>query len=226
MTADQQEIPFLKFISGAQALGYEAAQDGAPLMGLDSGFAMRPNEQPYSIMAFSSVPKQERMTISQEFALPASAVRVFVPSGMKVKGEGIAAESTQDIQGSAYEMYTANNIKPGASLTFEVSGSPVSTETTGAETAKPNTLVYGAIAAGFALILAGGWTYWRDRNRAQDEDEEEEEEAEDEEDEFESSEEVLDAILALDDLHRAKKISEDAYHNRRTELKDALKGLM
>ena len=44
--------------------------------------------------------------------------------------------------------------------------------------------------------------------------------------EFESSEKVLDAIIALDDLHRAKKISGEAYQKRRAELKDTLRGMM
>ena len=35
--------------------------------------------------------------------------------------------------------------------------------------------------------------------------------------------EILDAILTLDDLHRAKKISDEAYHKRRAELKGMLK---
>jgi hypothetical protein len=33
----------------------------------------------------------------------------------------------------------------------------------------------------------------------------------------------MDAILALDDLHRAGKISDQAYQRRRTELKDIIK---
>ena len=40
---------------------------------------------------------------------------------------------------------------------------------------------------------------------------------------FESTDEVMDAILALDDLHRAGKISDQAYQNRRNELKDIIK---
>ncbi len=49
----------------------------------------------------------------------------------------------------------------------------------------------------------------------------------DEEDhEFESSEDVMDAIVALDDLHRAGKISDEAYQKRRAELKEILKGMM
>jgi hypothetical protein len=35
----------------------------------------------------------------------------------------------------------------------------------------------------------------------------------------------MDAIIALDDLHRAKKIPDEAYHLRREELKERLKEL-
>ena len=40
---------------------------------------------------------------------------------------------------------------------------------------------------------------------------------------FNSADEVMDAILALDDLHRAGKIRDDAYQTRRTDLKTILK---
>jgi hypothetical protein len=79
----------------------------------------------------------------------------------------------------------------------------------------------GAGALGIALILAGAWMYLRDRNRDGDSNGEE-----DIENEFESSDDVIDAIIALDDLHRAKKISDEAYQKRRAELKDILKGKM
>ncbi len=73
-------------------------------------------------------------------------------------------------------------------------------------------------ALGFVLILAGVWMYLRDRNRPADELDEEEEE-----DEFDNEEEILDAIIALDDLHRSGKIPDEAYQPRRAELKARLK---
>ena len=79
----------------------------------------------------------------------------------------------------------------------------------------------GAGALGIALILAGAWMYLRDRNRAQEANGEQ-----DEADEFEASDDVIDAIIALDDLHRAKKISDQGYQKRRAELKEILKGKM
>ena len=225
--SEKQEIPFLKFLSNAEGLGYEAVQDSAPFTSLDNGFAMTPNEKPYGILAFSSVAKQKETTITQEFVLPASVVRIFVPDGMEAQGDNITFDSAQNIQGAVYQGYVANNIKAGGSITFNVTGTPkvapaAETSTTTSPSNKP--LLIGAGALGSLLILAGIWMYWRDRKQAQtiaDEDE-----AEEDEEKFGTSEEVMDAIIALDDLHRAKKISDQAYQKRRAELKEILKEMM
>ena len=223
--AEQQEIPFLKFPGGSEGIGYEAVQDSAPFISMDSGFALAPNAQPYGILAFSSVAKQEETTVTQEFSLPASVVRIFIPDGMDVKGDNITADSPQDIQGVVYQSYLANDIKAGGALTFKLTGAPKVAEATDTNTttSSNNTILIGAGGLGLALIVAGVWMYWRDRNRVQETDEEDDD---NEEEEFESPEEVMDAILALDDLYRARKISEEAYQKRRTELKEILKEMM
>jgi hypothetical protein len=74
----------------------------------------------------------------------------------------------------------------------------------------------GGAALGLALVLAGVYLYARDRRVHA---------AEDGAAEFESSDEVLDAILALDDLRRAGKLPDEAYQKRRNELKDILRKL-
>jgi len=220
---DKQEIPFLKFLTGAQGLGYEASQDSAPFISTNEGFAMAPNDKAYSILAFSSVTKQKEITITQELVLPATAISIFVPDGMAVKGDKITADSSQDVSGNKYQSYIANDFKAGDKLTFTLTGTPKATDTTGTTTpsSKNNTLLIGAGGLGLALILAGAWMYYRDRKQALEEDDDD-----DDEEEFESSDEVMDAIIALDDLHRAKKISEESYQKRRTELKEILKGMM
>jgi bacterioferritin (cytochrome b1) len=65
--------------------------------------------------------------------------------------------------------------------------------------------------------------YLRDRRGTEETEDEEEDEAEEE---FESADDVTDAIIALDDLYRAKKISNEAYQKRRAELKDILRDMM
>jgi hypothetical protein len=220
---EQQEIPFLKFPNDATGLGYEAVQDSAPFISTDDGFAMTPREQPYGILAYSTVQKQTETTITQEFALPVALVRIFVPDGMKVTGEALTPEETEDIQGTLYRSYKALNFQAGEGLTFELSGTPSGAETGTAAAASNNMLLMGAIGLGALLIGAGAWMYLRDRKHIKAElDDEDDEDAP----EFESSEEVLDAIIALDDLQRAKKISGEAYQKRRAELKDTLRGMM
>jgi mannitol-1-phosphate/altronate dehydrogenase len=128
-----------------------------------------------------------------------------------------------------YQSYVANDLKAGDALTFTVSGTPKAAEATDtdATASSNNTLLIAAGGLGIGLILVGAWMYYRDRKRTQEDEEEDDDDDEnDEEAEFGSSEEVMDAILALDDLHRAKKIAEDAYQKRRAELKEILKGMM
>jgi hypothetical protein len=116
-----------------------------------------------------------------------------------------------------------DGVSAGEKVKLAVSGTPKEAATASApqEVSSNKNLLIGAGALGVALILAGAWMYLRDRNRAEDTDGET-----DEADAFESSEDVIDAIIALDDLHRARKISEEAYQKRRAELKEILKGKM
>ena len=218
---DMQEIPFLKFpVGDAQGIGYEALQDSAPFVSTADGFAMLPNTLPYGIISFSSVENRKEISISQPLVLPVSVVRVLVPEGMEVEGNQLTPDVPEDIQGQVYQAYFASETQAGDVLTFTITGTP-NTASTPTDTTSPNSsLLIGAGGLGIALLLVGAWMYFRDKSATDDEYDD------DEEDEFESAEDVMDAIIALDDLHRAKKISESAYQRRRAELKDILKELV
>jgi hypothetical protein len=217
---NSQEIPFLKFPVGATGMGYEAMQNSAPLTSTADGFALPPNETPYGILAYASVAPDKKITLSQPITLPVSVVRVFVPEGMEAAGDQITVDSIQDVQGKKYQSYLANGVQAGESLTINISGTPKDATTTpAASPSTNNALLIGAGGLGIAMLLAGAWMYLR--GRTQNDDEEEVDEPE-----FESAEDAMDAIIALDDLHRAKKISDDAYQKRRAELKEILKGMM
>ena len=87
-------------------------------------------------------------------------------------------------------------------------------------------LVIGALALGFALVLAGGWLYLRTRNGkpagdGQDMDEQLFDDGEDEDVDM-----LLDAILALDDQYKSGELLEEAYLKRRAELKAQIKEKM
>ena len=220
------EVPFLKAPAGATNVGYEQMQDSEKFMQTQNGFAIPPSENPYGLIAFASVPQVKNFEFSQEFVLPVATMTVFVPEGVTAKNAKLSDLGMQTIQGSNFQIYELSGVNAGEKITLTIAGTPKepsgasSASTTGTVTSNQNLLI-GAGALGIALILAGGWMYLRDRNRGEETNGEE-----DTADEFESSEDVIDAIIALDDLHRAKKISDEAYQKRRAELKDILKEKM
>jgi hypothetical protein len=217
------EIPFIKSPTGSSGFGYEPMQDTEPFVQTENGFAIPPSENAYGLVAFASVPKTKEFAFAQQFVLPATTVTVFVPEGVKIETDKSTDLGVQAIQDFNFQIYELGSVEAGETLKLSVSGTPketTDTSTASNATSTNQNLLIGAGALGIALILAGAWMYLRDRNRA------EEETGEAGENEFESSEDVLDAIIALDDLHRAKKISDEAYQKRRAELKEILKEKM
>ena len=211
------EVPFLKMPADAQNIGFDISQNSAPLLAAEAGFAIPPSETPYALVAFYTLPYDGKAQIVQPFALPVSSALILVPEGVKVKSDQLTEGEEQNFQGTNYRQYLGAAIKSGGTLALNLSGTPKTTGATTSADSKQNLLI-GVGALGFVLILAGVWMYLRDRNRPADELDEEEEE-----DEFDNEEEILDAIIALDDLHRSGKIPDEAYQPRRAELKARLK---
>ena len=114
-------------------------------------------------------------------------------------------------------MYATGDLPAGNTLTFRLSGTPGDPAPT---TRSNRNVVIGAGILGLALIAASAWMFMRDR-RQMDGLHHNEAEAD-----FESPEAVMDAIIALDDLHQARRISDPAYQKRRSELKEILKEMM
>ena len=217
---EKGQIPFMKPPAGASNIGYEPMQDSEAFQQTANGFAIPPSENSYGMIAYGSVPKAREFEFSQEFVLPASTVTVFVPEGITMESSQSTDLGVQAIQDFNFQIYELGSVGAGETLKLNLAGTPKDSTTASAAESSNQNLLIGAGALGVALILAGAWMYLRDRSRA------EEEAGEDEENEFENSEDVIDAIIALDDLHRAKKISEEAYQKRRAELKEVLKGKM
>jgi hypothetical protein len=137
-----------------------------------------------------------------------------VPEGIKAAGNQLTFEGAQVFQNNNYQEYSAADLKSGETLAFTMSGRAKANAGSGLDVQQG--WLIGGGALGLVLILAGIYLYVRDRRRhAMDNTETE----------FESTEDVLDAILALDDLRRAGKLPDEAYHKRRNELKDSLRKL-
>ncbi|MBI5953546.1 MAG: cytochrome c [Chloroflexi bacterium] len=213
---DAAEIPFIAFPAGAEGLGYEAAQGSAPFMEIDGGFAMPPSETPYGLIAYSSLPNAKEIPISQAALLPIEKITLLLPEGVEVEGDTLIDGGTQSMTESMnFHVYTASGLAKGETLDFTLKGKPQETAVN-PDITQNKTLLFGVGGLGVALILAGAFLFWRDRRREEEPDEEED-------GDFQDPESLMDAIIALDDLHRAGKIPDEAYQRRRGELKDALK---
>jgi mono/diheme cytochrome c family protein len=211
------EIPFIKMPEGITSQGYEASPDSAEFMPLDDGFAMPPSETPYGLIAFASVPKEDTIDIEQPVLLPVTSVMMLVPTGVTIEGEGITDNGPHEFNGGTFNMYSGEGIEANGKINFTLSGEPKSTAVN-PDLTQNQTLLIGIGTLGLALILAGAWMYWRDRKRTDEDDDDD-----DDEDELEDPDSIMDAIIALDELHRAGKMSDEAYRKRRDELKNSLK---
>jgi hypothetical protein len=124
-------------------------------------------------------------------------------------------------------MYQSNSsLKQGDTLTISLSGNANASAGAGAGAAQAgdvNPLMVGLGVFGLALIGTGTWLYFQRKTLqpAIADDAAEPVEAPINAS-GESSETILDAILALDDLHANGKLPEPAYQERRAELKSRL----
>jgi mono/diheme cytochrome c family protein len=211
---DAGGVPFIEFPAGAVGTGFEPTQNSERFTATDNGFAIPPSENAYQLIAFSSLTRSDAVDFSQAFGLPVSSITFFLPVGVEINDSRLADVGTQTIQNFTYQVYQAHPVEAGGSLDFVISGEPQE-----AATASPsnNGLLIGAAGLGIALIVAGLWMYRRDKLRETDEEPEEE---------YDAPEDVMDAIIALDDLHGKKKISEQAYRKKRAELKEILKEML
>jgi hypothetical protein len=177
---------------------------------------MPPSELPYGLISFASVPKAKEITVIQPALLTIESISLFLPEGMDADGKTLTDEGLQNLETMSFHVYSATGLQKGESVEFTISGEPSTSTTANADLTQNQTLLIGVGAFGIVLIIAGAWLYIRDRKKA-------EEELEEGDDEFEDTESVMDAIIALDDLHRSGKMSDEAYKQRRNELKNALK---
>jgi mono/diheme cytochrome c family protein len=209
-----QKVPFIEMPNNVASIGYEASPDSAPFVPLVDGFAMPPSEASYGLIAFASLPKADEIEIEQPAILPIAEVMLLLPSGVVAEGPTLTDNGPHQFDGGSFNMYTSTGIAANESISFTLLGSP------GDISVAPNilqnqTLLFGVGAFGLALIAAGVWMYLRDRNLANEHG--------DEHAGLEDREAIMDSIIALDDLHRAGKLSDEAYKTRRNELKNSLK---
>lgn len=215
----------LQFEQGAIGDRYLKTADGFA----DTG-SVAPGAQKYQIVfAFDlPLPKPglfggQKLEFTQPLSINAKAVSVLVPEGVTLSSSTFSPGGTQDMgTGGKFQVYNAVDLEAGTNLDIVASGAPQTAAQPATGANATQNIIIGVGALGAVLILAGVWLFWRERRRVDetdDEDLDDEDELEDED-----MDEILDAIVALDDQFKAGNLSEEAYQERRAQLKAKLKG--
>jgi hypothetical protein len=133
----------------------------------------------------------------------------------------------RDIEGVSYNMYNGSNLQVGEFLGMQVSGKPNFPTALGLPGTDANTtqgFVIGLAAVG--LVLIGVGVYFWVRNRDQDAGWDDVDETAADLPLSSDPDDLIDAIITLDDLYQAGEIPETAYQERRAVLKNRLKELL
>lgn len=237
--------PVVKVVlpKGYTNLQFEQGAIGDRYLKTDDGFAdttaVTPGTKKYQLVFAVDLPLPkpglfggQKLEITQPFPIKVNGLSVLAPEGVTVEGSGFTPGGQQDMgTGAKYLVFNGGSLEPGQTLQFTASGAPQSATTQPTASINPNqNIIIGVGAFGLVLIIAGIWMYLRDRQRSESSDDDDDDETdqddddEDGEDDDASLDEIMDAIVALDDQFKAGNIQEPAYKERRAELKARLKG--
>jgi len=205
---------------GAGNLQFQDSTLGERYIQTEKGFAdtasILPGEGSQILFAYD-LPYDRKMKVSIPIPMPVDAAVIMLPSGtMKVTSDQLQSTGSRDVQGINLDMYSASNLVPDSTLEMTLSGKVSNTPSL--ETGNTTGLLIGGGALGLVLVGAGIWM-WRQKKPEEVEDVEEGTPVE-------TTEEVMDAIITLDDRYKAGDLPEDAYKARRAELKTKLQSIM
>jgi cbb3-type cytochrome c oxidase subunit III len=220
-----QPVVVFPLPENAENLQFRDGVLGDRYIEVPGGFAdtvpLQPNLGEYQVLFAYDLPYDRRLDIRHPLNLPVDAVVILQPeSGVKIRSDQLQDDGARPIQGVSYQMFSGGPFAAGDSLTLNLSGRAATGS--GLAPAANESLIIGLGAFGTALIVAGFLMYRRSRRG----DDLAEEDTGDEQVESEQDpDSLIDAIIALDDLYQAGELPEEAYVERRAELKDRLKNL-
>jgi hypothetical protein len=222
--SDGTTVPFIQIPGAASSLKYQLSQGSSQLLNATGGFAMLPGaDKQYAFVATYNIAYGKSLKFNQPFSLPVSSLTVFVPQGMRLSGKQLTDAGLQTIQNQPFQMYQANKMASGSSLSVTLSGKPGTSS--GFKLDRQALILIGIGVVGILLVGLGIFLYLRDRARFRRENEENEDELE--KDALgEDREIIMDAMISLDDQYKAGEIPKEAYEKRRMELKERLKGVL
>lgn len=220
--------PVLNFSLPQEAsdLEFQDGEFGDRYVKTEDGFAdttpVRPGSGIYQVLFSYNMPYDRKLVLNRKMPLNTNAIVILVPEDtVKVKSDQIQDAGGRNVQGVQYHMYSGGGLSQNEELSLTVTGrAPAGVETLAVDAR--NNIIIGIGALGIVLILLGVWMYQRNRLGQPRETVQAGPPAA----KIEKPEDVMDAILALDDLYQEGQLPDEAYLQRRGELKTRLSELL
>jgi hypothetical protein len=210
--------------SGAESIEFENGALGQRYLRTEDGFgdtvSIPPGSGEYQVLVYYKLPIQRnRINFSQEMPYPVRALTVMTPADEAVlKGSSLEDQGVQAIPDGYVQIYSGAELAKGETLDFRltvVSETPA-LPTDGTEIL-PRGLVIGAGVLGGMIFLVGMGLFLRRRREDLSLDADPAP--------AENLEQILDSIIALEDLYQEGEITEKDYLKKRQDLKGKLKAL-
>ncbi|RLD01594.1 MAG: hypothetical protein DRI46_03495 [Chloroflexi bacterium] len=212
LPADAESV---EFEDGALGQRYLQTEDGfGDTVGIPPGSGV------YQVLVYYQLPvRRNRLDFSQDMRYPVQAVIAMVPAGEAVlKGSTLEDRGIQAIPDGSVQMYAGAAMERGDSLEFRLSieSSSNTLPNDGSGFLSQGVLI-GAGVLGAVVFVIGGWLFLRQRR--------ENLELDGDSNTSDAREQIMDSIIALEDLFMNGEIEEKAYLKKRQELRDKLKAL-
>jgi hypothetical protein len=217
---DGTSIPFIQMPESASGVQYQLSQSSAELMNATGGFAMLPGaDKQYGFIANFSMPYTKKLDFVQLFSLPTTSLTVLMPQGMRLRSDQLTDAGTQTIQSQVYQMYDVKNLPAGSPVSLKLSGSPGGS--TSSNSVRQTWVLIGIGVVGLLLVGVGVTLYLYDRARFKKANEQKSEQGDEAPSEERNN--IMDAIIALDEQNNTGDIPKEVYEARRAELIEQLK---
>lgn len=208
---------------GAQTLQFQDSIMGERYLQTEKGFAdtipVKPGVSTGQVLFAFDLPYTKKMQLSLPISINVDSVSAMIPiEGIKLKSDQLVDGGTRTNQGMNFRLFTGENLKAGSTLDLTISGTTASSTTTTSKV-KINPALFGAGV--LLLAISGVGLYFYQKQKVIKKGAEEATDANPGD-----KESIIDAIIALDNLHKEGKLQDDIYTARREELKTRLKSLM
>lgn len=217
---DGMMLPFIRLPDGVNELtGLSPDSSSLPFLKAKGGVAFPPEiDGQYGVVASFSLPYDRKIDYLQEFPIEIKSISLFAPDGVRIKTDQLEEKGTQDFNGSLFQIYEFSNFSKGY-LALSISGKPTNNRLLNLP--QSSGIVIGVGVLGVILVAVGIYLFIRDRSSLKTNKRGSTGSEEPIRDN--STEEILDAIITLDEKLKNDEISLETHSKRRKKLFETLK---